>query len=47
MMPKVLFAEPTNVITIMAAFHEIPREGRIKILKNAHNNLVKVGIYLL
>ena len=39
--------EPADLITIMFAFHEIPQEGRIQILKNAHNNLVKGGHLLV
>ena len=39
--------ERANLITIMFAFHEIPQEGRLNILKNAYNNLVEGGVLLI
>lgn len=36
-----------DLITIMFAFHEIPQEGRLKILENAYKNLMKGGKLLI
>ena len=35
--------EPVDLITIMFAFHEIPQEGRLKIMDNAYRNLNQGG----
>lgn len=39
--------KPLDLITIMFAFHEIPQEGRIKILENAKRSLSKNGNLLI
>lgn len=38
---------PVDLITIMFAFHEIPQHGRLKILKNARDNLTEDGKLLV
>ena len=38
---------PVDLITIMFAFHEIPQHGRLKILKNARENLSENGKLLV
>ena len=43
----VTLKESADLITIMFAFHEIPQEGRLKILENAHKNLNEKGKLLI
>jgi trans-aconitate methyltransferase len=38
---------PADLITIFFAFHEIPQHGRLKILKNARDNLAEGGKLLV
>lgn len=44
---SVVLPEPADLITIMFGFHEIPQEGRRKILENARKNLADAGHLLV
>lgn len=44
---NVRLPKPADLITIMFAFHEIPQNGRLKILKNAKENLADGGHLLV
>lgn len=44
---EITLKDNADLITIMFAFHEIPQEGRLKILENARSNLKEGGKLLI